>query len=89
MPGNVSTLADSGNRPRVFYAAATGISALLAAVLVFGAFGGAVPVLARVEATVPVAADGKNTAQVSAHRLCFYGPQGDLLHLVPAGQPCS
>ena len=57
---------------------AAGLGALLAAALVSGALYGAGPLAARMEAAAPV----------PAARLCFHGPEGDLLDLPSAGQPC-
>ncbi len=64
-----------------------GLGALIAAALVSGALYGAGPRATRVEAP-PVPAGGSGPARPSASRLCFHGPEGDLLDLPPAGQPC-
>ncbi len=66
---------------------AAGLGALLAAALVSGALHGAGPMATRMEAA-PVPAGGSGPARPSASRLCFHGPEGDLLDLAPAGQPC-
>ena len=66
---------------------AAGLGALLAAALVSGALYGAGPMAAPMEAA-PVPAGGSGSARPSASRLCFHGPEGDLLDLAPAGQPC-
>jgi hypothetical protein len=65
-----------------------GLGALLAAALVSGVRYGARPMPARMEAAAPVPADASGPARPSASRLCFHGPEGDLLDLPPAGQPC-
>ncbi len=67
---------------------AAGLGALLAAVLVSGALYGAGQMAARMESAAPVLAGGSGPARPSASRLCFHGPEGDLLDLPPAGQPC-
>ena len=67
---------------------AAGLGALLAAALVSGALYGAGPMATRMEAAAPVPAGGSRPARPSASRLCFHGPEGDLLDLAPAGQPC-
>ena len=67
---------------------AAGLGALLAAALVSGALYGAGPMATRMEAAAPVPAGGSGPARPSASRLCFHGPEGDLLDLAPAGQPC-
>jgi len=65
-----------------------GLGALLAAALVSGARYGARSMPARMEVAAPVLPDGSGPARPSASRLCFHGPEGDLLDLPPAGQPC-
>ena len=67
---------------------AAGLGALLAAALAWGVLHGGLPKLARVEVTAPVPAGGSGPAQPSASRLCFHGPEGDLLDFRPAGRPC-
>ncbi len=67
---------------------AAGLGALLAAVLVSGALYGAGQMAARMESAAPGPAGGSGPARPSASRLCFHGPEGDLLDLPPAGQPC-
>ena len=67
---------------------AAGLGALLAAALVSGALYGAGPLATRRDAAAPVPAGGSGPARPSASRLCFHGPEGDLLDLPPAGQPC-
>ena len=66
--------------------AVAGLGALLVAALVSGALYGAGPMATWMEA--PGAAGGSGPARPSAARLCFHGPEGDLLDLAPAGQPC-
>jgi hypothetical protein len=67
---------------------AAGLGALLVAALVSGALYGAGPIATWMKAAAPVPAGGSGPAQPSAARLCFHGPEGDLLDHVPAGQPC-
>jgi hypothetical protein len=64
---------------------AAGLGALLAAALVSGALHGAAPMATWMGA---VPAGGSGPARPAASRLCFHGPEGDLLDLAPAGQPC-
>ena len=64
-----------------------GLGALLAAALVSGALYGAGP-MATWMAAAPVPPGGSGPARPSASRLCFHGPEGDLLDLPSAGQPC-
>ena len=65
-----------------------GLGALLVAALVSGALYGAGPMATWVETAAPVPPGGSGPARPSAARLCFHGPEGDLLDLAPAGQPC-
>lgn len=81
--------ADIRTRQRVFLIDNRRVSALLAALLVLVGFGGVMPVFARLEAPVPTAMDGARSAKAAAHRLCFHGPQGELVRVPPAGEPCS
>ncbi len=67
---------------------AAGLGALLAAALVSGALYGAGPLATRMEAAAPMPAGASGPARSSASRLCFHGPEGDLLDLPLAGQPC-
>ena len=66
---------------------AAGLGALLAAALVSGVIYGAGPMATRMEAAAPVPASGSGPARPSASRLCFHGPEGDLLDLPPPGSP--
>jgi hypothetical protein len=66
---------------------AAGLGALLAAALVSGALYGAGPMATWMEAAAPVLPGGSGPAR-PAPRLCFHGPEGDLLDLAPGGQPC-
>ena len=65
-----------------------GLGALLAAALASGALYGAGPMATWRKAAAPVPTGGSGPARPSASRLCFHGPEGDLLDLPSAGQPC-
>jgi hypothetical protein len=67
---------------------AAGPGALLAAALVWRVLHGALPMPAWVEAAAPAPTGGNGPARPSASRLCFHGPEGDLLDPAPTGQPC-
>jgi hypothetical protein len=88
MRSNDTTLEKGGNRPRLPHVAAAVLGAVLAAALVSAALCGALPMPAWVEAAAPVLAAGSGPARPSVSRLCFHGPEGDLLDLAPSGKSC-
>ena len=66
---------------RFLHTLVAGFAGVLAAALFLGVFDGGLPRPVHAEVALVAAAP-------SAPGLCFHGPEGDLLDLPPAGQPC-
>ncbi len=79
MLSNDTALEPSGG-PRSLHSLAAGLAGVLAAALFLGVFHGGLP--------RPVQAEMALAAAPSTPRLCFHGPGGELLDLVPSGQGC-